>query len=88
MSKFITDGWTGQLVPSFCPRCFKLLNAATNMEGKDKPEPGDFTICIKCSSVLRFNPDMQLELAHLDMIPAEARPSFEEIIRAVRQIPW
>lgn len=85
--KFIVDGWTGQIIPSFCPKCFKLLDAATNMEGHEKPEPGDFTICIDCRSVLRFTPDMQLELSSLESIPIHARLGFAKVVQALEQYP-
>lgn len=88
MAKFITDGWTGQIVPSFCPKCFHQLDAATNMEGKDPPEPGDYTVCIRCASVLRFGPDMMLEMASLTDIPMHSRLGFAKVVQKVKTIPW
>jgi hypothetical protein len=89
MAKFIADGWTGKLpVPSFCPKCFHMLDAATNMEGPEKPEPGDYTVCIRCASVLRWNPDMQLELSSLEDIPMHSRLRFAKVVQGIKTIPW
>lgn len=82
---FIVDGWTGRIVPSFCPQCFHLLDAATNMTSRDKPEPGDYTVCINCASVLRFGPDMLLELASLEAIPMHSRLAFAKVVQGVTE---
>lgn len=46
--------------PNICPNCGKTLDAATACEGDRKPAPGDFTVCIYCAIILRFDNDMNL----------------------------
>jgi hypothetical protein len=83
-SRFIKDGYTGRMPPRFCPVCFLLLTANTNLTSKDKPEPGDFTVCIKCASVLRFDGKMDLELSSLMAIPVACRLDFAKVVQAIK----
>jgi hypothetical protein len=69
-----------QLPPSFCPRCFSLLDAATNVTGKDAPEVGDFTVCIACSALLCFTAGMALRMASLSEIPLQIRAQFAQVM--------
>jgi hypothetical protein len=85
-TKFIPDGYMGEMPAAFCPSCFKLLNGVTNMEGQEKPKPGDCTVCMGCASVLRFTEDMQLEMSSLMEIPVEYRFNFAKMVAAVKQI--
>jgi hypothetical protein len=48
-----------RLKPSACLNCGKILDAASDPFGKQKPRPGDITICIKCGHVMAFNSDLQ-----------------------------
>lgn len=53
-----------------CPECGKLLDAATGIQSQPEisismtnsfaPVPGDFSVCIQCGTILRFNEKMQL----------------------------
>ena len=58
------------------PQCFKLLDAV-NTVGENAvttaPETGDFTICIACASVLRFDDNLGLVLCSLSEVPIEIR---------------
>lgn len=45
-----------------CPVCVTPLDAAINVSGKAGPQDGDLTICIYCTTVLRFGPDGVLEM--------------------------
>lgn len=49
-----------------CPNCSTKLDAATNVEGEDAPKPGDFTVCIRCRMVLRFDYSMHVYLPTRD----------------------
>lgn len=37
-----------------CPVCNALLNMATSVTGNVAPEPGDFSVCVFCAAILRF----------------------------------
>src|ERR1700743_1857346 len=69
-----------RITGSPCPQCFHNLNAVDAVGEKDEitipPEPGDFTICIACSSVLRFDDNMRLVLSSLSEVPIEVRARF------------
>jgi hypothetical protein len=75
-----------QVPESFCPKCFTLLDAVSNLYGRNAPDPGDFTICINCASVLRFDENFQFALAKFDDIPIQLRSEFAMLKYAVEEI--
>ena len=51
--------------PQMCPSCGRLLEAVLPMESgklldKRAPDPGDFTACAYCASLLVFGPGLEL----------------------------
>ena len=51
--------------PQMCPSCGRLLEAMLPMESgklldKRVPDPGDFTACAYCASLLVFGPSLEL----------------------------
>ena len=61
-----------------CPFCGTLLNAATAgpMNPDAVPDPGDWTICIKCAGVLTFTDDLRVrELTDAELAEAQADPN-------------
>lgn len=86
MTKFIKDGYTGRTAPSFCPFCFKLLTGSSNLQGPEPPRPGDFTVCIDCCNVLRFDENMQLLASSLLDIPMHSRLAFSKVVTAMKGV--
>lgn len=43
---------------SICPKCGKVLDAATSIEEGAIPSPGDITICMYCGELLRFDENL------------------------------
>lgn len=86
MTKFIKDGYVGRVPMAFCPFCFWQLDAATNMEGPDAPQPGDFTVCIECAGVLQYGPDMQLLASSLLEVPMHSRLSFAKVVQTIKTL--
>jgi hypothetical protein len=41
--------------PTACPRCGYRLDAASDLIGGATPKPGDFSVCLNCGELLRFN---------------------------------
>jgi hypothetical protein len=78
---------TVRLPPQFCPVCFTMLDAATNMTSEGPPVPGDFTICIGCRSILKFGPEMGRELSSLEAVPAHSRFAFAKMLRVMGEMP-
>ena len=67
----------------FCPSCFQRLDAVTSMLDEHKPEPGDFSVCINCASVLRLTDTMDFEMSSLEAIPTHSRMQFARAVQAV-----
>ncbi len=44
-----------------CPRCGKVVDAATPLGTASHPRPGDFSICAYCATLLRFTPTLTVE---------------------------
>ena len=73
--------------PRFCPVCFTVLNATSAVTGDAEPEPGDFTICIGCRSILRIGEDFALTKSSLMEIPEHSRLGFVKAIRLMEENP-
>jgi hypothetical protein len=84
---FIKDGYTGRMRPSICPVCSWPLDGVTNLTSRDAPVVGDFTVCINCRSVLRFNLGMGLEKSSLLEVPTHMRAAFAKVIRCMEKMP-
>ena len=70
------DDQSYRLKSTVCPVCKKSVDAATSLHGKGIPQKGNFTVCIYCSSILRFTEKMGLVAATADdvMMLAEKQP--------------
>lgn len=65
---------TTQLPRHGCPVCLRPFDAATNITGDAKPQPGDLTICLYCTTVLEFDAEMrpqELSPARRAAVPME-----------------
>ena len=65
---------TAVIPPCLCPQCGAMLDRVTDPIGNDKARPDDFTVCLDCTAVLRFNPDMSVRLTNqedLQKLPPE-----------------
>jgi hypothetical protein len=51
---------TTRFEPSPCTSCGKRLDAASHLDGKSVPVPGDATVCIECGHVMVFGENMRL----------------------------
>ncbi len=79
---------------SSCPHCGFVANAATDLQGGSQPfpKPEDFTICVECSALLKFDQDMRLvmttdgDLAELSAAQKKIIASFRENLRIVRAV--
>jgi hypothetical protein len=71
---------------AFCPVCFYVFDRASNLEDEDAPKAGDFTLCINCSALLKFEPDMQLALSKLEELPIQFRSKFARVAMLIREV--
>ena len=72
---------------SFCPFCFHVLDAVTSLGSEAVPQPGDFTICIDCCAVLRFDVGMSLVASSLLEIPMHSRLDFAKVVTKCKEMP-
>jgi len=63
---------TLRTTPQLCPTCGYTLDAHTNTTGRGGPGPGDFTICISCSGILRYNEGLKCEAITLEEVRKSA----------------
>lgn len=76
---------------AWCPSCHERLDGCGTIEDEESvgPEPGDFTVCMCCSSVLRFKDDMTLRMLEekdLDDMDDELKAKAGKIVIACKSI--
>jgi len=49
-----------KMTNAICPSCAKPLDGAAG--GDQAPAPGDFSICIYCATILKFDKNLDLEV--------------------------
>lgn len=55
------------VTPTTCPTCGRRLNAASAADGSPvRPKLGDFSVCIGCARILRFDEEREPVLAVAD----------------------
>lgn len=72
-----------------CPVCMKKLNSAIGVDHKNKPKPGDCSLCIYCSSFLIINSDFTLrEMTEVEIgeLDDESRQKLIHSRKAIEQI--
>lgn len=79
----ITKLRTTEMPSCFCPVCFKLLDAVTAFDDTS-PDPGNYTVCFGCASVLRFSENMVLMPSSLLEIPEHSRLQFAQLVQTVK----
>lgn len=71
------------ILPISICKCGKILDSAS---GTGEPKPGDFSVCVDCYELLKFDENLLLKTAtqeELDTLPHEFRM---ELMRAVAHI--
>lgn len=81
---------TTTLLPQHgCPVCQRSIDAASDVRGDARPNPGDITICAYCASILEFDDEMRPQQASaltLSSIDSETAHTIEVVRRAVRDL--
>jgi len=67
-----------KLPPCHCPRCGYYSDAARSIDKEDdaQPTPGDFSLCLNCGTLLRFNARRRL------VLPPSELPGPLELVEA------
>lgn len=68
--KLIATTITGEVA---CPRCGKLLDSHTSLEGVEIPSIGDLTICSGCCSILEYGEGLSLKAMTGEQLMALAK---------------
>lgn len=68
---------------NMCPHCGSLVDAAT---GDRTPEAGDFTICLYCAGINRFNDNLLLVKSNLQEVPQYLRLLVKQFQEASQKI--
>ncbi len=82
----------GDILPSsFCPSCGQNLDAATAVDPLDKarPKPGDYSVCLDCTSFLRFTDDYTVRLmteAEVASMDDENRNLLVRVRKRIQQV--
>jgi len=77
---------TSRTSPKWCPVCFHKLDSVSCVTAGEVPRVGDFTVCIECASVLRFNAMMDMELSTLEDIPTHSRMLFARMVTTLKEL--
>lgn len=69
-----------------CPKCKVLLDGATNTQGEIGPRGGDLTICVYCSTLLKFDDNIQLVIMsdeEFNKLPENDKKHLNKIINHI-----
>lgn len=84
-----TDDDVHHIKPTACPICGYVLTASTGIGRSPAPAAGDFSVCVECAEILRFDSDMTLVPAVRSEIEALDTGTFYQLARvqnAVREV--
>lgn len=73
---------TTRLHKQFCPRCFKTLDAHSNMKDFSSPTKGDVAICSGCRMLLEFDENLNVRKISKATVKELTREKLEELIEA------
>lgn len=68
---------------NICSICHHELSGATQINGIDKPKPGDVSLCIECGNIAIFCDDLQLRQATKEEILEILRDPETAIMQAI-----
>jgi hypothetical protein len=67
--------------PGRCPGCRYQFDRASSLAGEHEPSADDFTLCLKCGAILRFNADLTIREASPADLETLDLETYEEIQR-------
>lgn len=70
-----------------CPYCGKVNDLASSFKGKEKPEPGDISICIKCAGILVFDEELRIRRpTDSELINIQTSQSWSEVAKVIQAV--
>lgn len=82
---------THRMKMQLCPICGYELDAHSGLDGADKPDKDDFSICMKCGEIMQFNEDLTLRATTNEAFQELAPKQQEDLKRAqhlIRNYLW
>lgn len=76
---------TTRTAPALCPHCGYAVDAASAMDRKSRPRPGDWSLCLSCAGLSVFDDLLRPVLPGFGVLSAlrlEDPAQYEEIERA------
>jgi len=80
------DAFGKPLPRGSCPLCGYVFDAASDCYGKDRPKPGDLSLCLSCGAVLVFDDGMIPILPQAGDLEKLDSLTHRQILRAQRAI--
>jgi len=71
-----------------CNVCGYEMDAATETNGNGRPQPGDFSLCLKCGELYVFDEQMKIQeptIAQLTVVPIETAAEIRRTQRMIRK---
>lgn len=79
---------TTEVPRSYCVKCGKMCDAAVLPFKEGVPQPGDFTVCAYCCTLMRFDEQLKLQrVSHADVVTLSQNPEImEQLFKIQRAI--
>lgn len=68
--------------PNKCPFCLAKMDCATAIGSSARPRPDDFSVCIRCGEVSRFDAELNLVKCPPEALNAMDQRTHREIVAA------
>lgn len=74
--------------PPSCPVCHKVLECVTEINAKKPflPKEGDFTFCISCTALLRFDKVLNLRVPEESEIPENMKLVLARVSATIKKV--
>lgn len=71
---------------STCPACGYKFDRASSLTGEHRPDADDFTLCLNCGAIFRFNADLttrEATPAELEALDLETYAEIQRVRSAI-----
>lgn len=75
-----------ETVTNKCPNCNVWIDACSNMTSDECPQEGDPTVCLNCSSVLKFGPNLEVLPSSLEEFDTETQDYISTVLDAISEV--
>lgn len=77
-----------RVAPAFCPYCKYGFDQSSNIrDGRRKPRPGNYTLCISCGGVLVYDAELRARApTTAETLELEGRPELRRWIATAQSV--